>query len=78
MGDVIKADIRRLGLDIARLPSNMTKKYPGISACDVLAQLQDTTGYEALEPRSINKHYQHARSLFAWAAAHARRISAER
>lgn len=29
IGDVTKNDMRRFGLELARLPSNMTKRFPG-------------------------------------------------
>lgn len=69
-GDVTKAHIRQLGLDITNLPANMAKKYPGRTAAEVLALTRDDDDVARLEPRSVNKHYQHVRTLFAWAAEH--------
>ncbi len=65
-----KGDIRRLGLDIPKLPANRSKKYPGLPIVDVLARIDQDETVDRLEPRSVNKHYQHVRTLFAWAAEH--------
>jgi integrase len=70
IGDVTKEAIRQLGHDIAALPSNMGKKFPGIGPLAVLEALNDDTKTPRLEPRSVNKYRQLARSLFKWAAAH--------
>jgi integrase len=70
IGDVSKDDVRRLGLDLVRLPANMTKRYPGLSVADVLSTTDGDASVARLEPRSVNKHYQHVRSLFAWAVEH--------
>lgn len=70
IGLVGKGDIRRLGLDIRKLPANRSQKYPGLSIAEVLAQIDQDEAVDRLEPRSINKHYQHIRTLFAWAAEH--------
>jgi integrase len=70
VGSVSKPGIRRLGLDIIELPANMTKLYPGLSAKEVLALLGDDRSVERLAPRSVNKYYQHVRSLFGWAHEH--------
>lgn len=70
IGDVSKADIRQLGLSIAKLPSNMTKKYRGLTPTQVLEKVGDDPAVTRLEPRTVNKHYQHVRTLFAWAAEH--------
>lgn len=70
IGEVSKADVRQLGLDIAKLPANMTKRYPGLSPTGVLATTAGIADLARLEPRSVNKHYQHVRSLFAWAVEH--------
>jgi integrase len=70
ISDVTKSDVRQLGLHVTKLPANMTKRYPGLSAVEVLAKLEGDLAVTRLEPRSVNKHYQHVRSLFAWAAEH--------
>jgi len=68
--DVTKDHIRQLGLDITKLPANMTKKYPGKTVREVLGVVESDPLVQRLEPRSINKHYQHVRTLFRWAADH--------
>ncbi len=70
IGEVTKSDIRQLGLNITRLPANMTKRYPGVLVVDVLAATDGDATVARLESRSVNKHYQHVRTLFAWAAEH--------
>lgn len=69
IGEVTKATIRQLGLDIVKLPANMTKKYLGLSPRQVLEHIGDED-VPRLESRSVNKAYQHARTLFAWALEH--------
>jgi len=70
VGDVTKDHIRQLGLDITRLPANMTKRYPGLTVREVLTKVESDPAVQRLEPRSVNKHYQHVRTLFRWAADH--------
>lgn len=70
IGAVTKADIRQLGLNIIRLPTNMVKKYPGLAAAEVLAKLDGDETVARLAPRSVNKHLQQVRTLFQWAADH--------
>lgn len=70
IGDVTKEDVRRLGLDVAKLPANMSKLYPGLTPAEVLARTADDDSVARLEPRSVNKYYQHVRTLFAWAVEH--------
>nr|WP_162245073.1 site-specific integrase [Rhodanobacter sp. Root480] len=70
IGEVTKHDIRQLGLDITRLPANMTKRYRGLAVAEVLAATGSDVNVARLESRSVNKHYQHVRTLFAWAAEH--------
>lgn len=70
IGDVTKADIRKLGLNIAKLPVNMTKRYRGLTPAQVLEKVGDDPAVARLEPRSVNKNYQHVRTLFAWATEH--------
>lgn len=70
IGEVTKAHIRQLGLDITRLPANMAKRYPGLPVAEVLAKTEGDGTVARLESRSVNKQYQHVRTLFAWAAEH--------
>jgi integrase len=70
VGTVTKDALRVLGLNIVKLPKNMTKRFPGMAALDVLAATENDSAFARLEARSINKVYQHARSLFSWAAEH--------
>lgn len=70
IGEVSKDDIRRLGHAITRLPANLTKKFPGKGPREVLHDTEGDATIARLEPRSVNKYQQLARSLFAWATAH--------
>jgi integrase len=70
IADVTKDDIRRLGLDVPRLPANMTKKFPGASPKEALELAGEDPAVARLEPRSVNKYFQQTRSLFAWAEEH--------
>lgn len=70
IADVTKDDARRLGLDLPRLPANMTKKFPGASPTEALERAAGDPKVARLEPRSINKYLQQARSLFTWAEEH--------
>lgn len=70
IGDVTKDAIRRLGRDIAALPSNMTKRFPGLSPRAVVKALEGDISTARLEPLSINKYRQLIRSLFRWAMDH--------
>ncbi|GAB2623721.1 tyrosine-type recombinase/integrase [Novilysobacter erysipheiresistens] len=67
---VTKDDMRRLGLDLPRLPANLTKKFRGASPKEALERARDSADVARLEPRSVNKYLQQARSLFAWAEEH--------
>lgn len=67
IGSVTKPQIRQLGLDLAKYPSNATKRFGRLNAKTLLDQLEGQQ-YEALDARSINKYRQAARSLFSWAA----------
>lgn len=68
--EVTKDDMRRLGLDLPRLPSNLSKKFPGASPREALERAEDDAEIDRLEPRSVNKYLQQTRSLFAWAEEH--------
>ena len=70
IGTVTKADVRQLGLDIAMLPANSSKRVPGKTAREILELGLPEDRFPRLKPRSVNKHYQQVRSLFAWAAEH--------
>jgi len=70
IGEVTKAHIRQMGLDLTKLPANMAKRYPGMPIAEVLAKTEGDSTVVRLESRSVNKHYQHVRTLFAWAAEH--------
>lgn len=67
IGSVAKEDIRQLGQDILQLPSNMSKRFPGLAPREVLKRLSDDSSTPRLEPRSVNKYRQLTRSLFKWA-----------
>ena len=70
VAEVSKSQIRQLGLDMRKVPSNMVKKYPGLTVIEVLAKTDGDTKVALLGPRSVNKNYQHVRTLFKWAADH--------
>lgn len=70
IADVSKDDIRRLGLDLPRLPANLTKKLPGVSPKEAVDRAGGDPDIARLEPRSVNKYFQQTRSLFAWAEEH--------
>ncbi len=67
VGSVTKEGIRNLGHDVLRLPSNMTKRFPGVPPREVLVRLEGDSTTPRLEPRSVNKYRQLTRSLFKWA-----------
>lgn len=69
VAEVTKDAIRRLGLEIVKLPANMSKKYPGLGPRQVLDHLGDQE-VPRLESRSVNKIYQHVRTIFRWAQEH--------
>ena len=70
IGDVSKEDIRKFGLDIARLPSNLTKKYPGRTHRQALEEAGDNPEVRRLAPNTINSYYQITRTFFSWAVNH--------
>ena len=70
IGDVSKEAVRKLGQDIVQLPSNMTKRFPGVPPREVLQRLEGDTATPRLEPRSVNKYRQLTRTLFKWATEH--------
>jgi integrase len=70
IGDVTKEDLRRFGLDVARLPSNLTKKFPGRTHRQALEEAGDNPDVPRLAPNTINSHYQITRTFFSWAVNH--------
>lgn len=67
IGDVSKASLRELGRCIAVLPSNLSKRLPGVGATDAIAALSGLPEIPRLAPNSVNAHYQCVRSFFGWA-----------
>lgn len=67
IGDVSKASLRELGRCIAVLPSNLSKRLPGVGATDAIAALSGSPEIPKLAPNSVNAHYQCVRSFFSWA-----------
>lgn len=67
IGDVSKASLRELGRAIAVLPSNLSKRLPGVGATDAIAALSGLPEIPRLAPNSVNSHYQCVRSFFSWA-----------
>lgn len=70
IAEVTKEDMRRLGLEMPRLPANLTKKFPSLSPREALERVGDAADIDRLEPRSVNKYFQQTRSLFTWAEEH--------
>lgn len=67
IGDVSKSSLRELGRSIAVLPSNLSKRLPGVGATDAIAALSGLPEVPRLAPNSVNAHYQCVRSFFSWA-----------
>lgn len=67
IGDVSKASLRELGRSIAVLPSNLSKRLPGVGATDAIEALSGLPEIPRLAPNSVNAHYQCVRSFFSWA-----------
>jgi len=67
VGDVTKDDMRAFGLNIARIPTHVHKRFPGKTVAEVLATIGDDPKVERLSPVSVNLYLQLTRSLFAWA-----------
>lgn len=67
IGDVSKASLRELGRSIAVLPSNLSKRLPGVAATEAIAALSGLPEIPRLAPNSVNAHYQCVRSFFSWA-----------
>lgn len=67
IGNVSKASLRELGRSIAVLPSNLSKRLPGLGATDAIAALSGLSEIPRLAPNSVNAHYQCVRSFFSWA-----------
>lgn len=67
VGDVTKEDMRAFGLNIARIPTHVHKRFPGKTIAEVLATIGDDPKVERLSPVSVNLYLQLTRSLFAWA-----------
>jgi len=70
IGDVTKEDMRRLGLDLTKLPSNFTKKYRGKTPREVLEAVESDDAIPRLAPNSVNAYTQAIRSFFLWAVEH--------
>jgi integrase len=67
VGDVTKDDMRAFGLNIARIPTHVHKRFPRKTVAEVLATIGDDPKVERLSPVSVNLYLQLTRSLFAWA-----------
>lgn len=67
IGDVSKASLREVGRSIALLPSNLSKRLPGVRATEAIAALTGLPEIPRLAPNSVNAHYQCVRSFFSWA-----------
>jgi len=66
IGDVKRADMRQFALDLARVPSNMTKRFPGLGVREVLERVGDNAEHPQ-SPKTINMRIILLRTLFAWA-----------
>ena len=67
VGDVTKDDMRAFGLNIARIPTHVHKRFPRKTVAEVLAMIGDDPKVERLSPVSVNLYLQLTRSLFKWA-----------
>jgi len=67
VGDVTKDDMRAFGLNIARIPTHVHKRFPGKTIAQVLTTIGDDPKVERLSPVSVNLYLQLTRSLFKWA-----------
>lgn len=70
IGDITKSDMRRFGLELTRLPSNMTKRFPGKTPREALEAAGDDVTVHRLAPNSVNAYLQAIRSFFNWAVEH--------
>lgn len=70
IGDVTKDDMRRLGLDLTRLPSNLTKRFPGKTPREALDAAENDDAIPRLAAHSVNAYTQAIRSFFLWAMEH--------
>jgi integrase len=62
---------------LAKLPAHMTKRYPGKTAAQVLAETEGKEGIERLSLQTINQDLTHLRHFFGWAIAKPRRYIVE-
>jgi len=70
VGDITKESMRRFGMDLTKLPANLSKRYPGLTPREALDAAGDDAEVPRLAPASINAHYQAIRSFFGWAVEH--------
>ncbi|MBU8977652.1 site-specific integrase [Lysobacter sp. MMG2] len=67
---VTKDDMRRLGLTLIKLPANLTKRFPGMTPSQAVAEAGDASDIPRLAANSVNAYYQAIRSFFAWVELH--------
>lgn len=70
IGDVTKDDIRTFALTLPQLPSNLGKKFRGMSIRQVLEAVSGREDVPRLKPKTINTGYAALRSVFRWAIEH--------
>jgi len=70
IGAVTKDDMRKLLVDLPKLPANLTKRYPTLTPSQALDEVNGAANVLRLAPRSVNKYLQLTRSLFTWALEH--------
>ena len=70
IGDVTKDDIRKFALTLPQLPSNLGKKFRGMSIRQVLEAVSDREDVPRLKPKTINTGFAAARAVFRWAIEH--------
>jgi hypothetical protein len=56
IGDVTKNYMRRFGLELTRLPSNMTKRFSGKTPREALGAAGDDETVPRLAPNSVNAY----------------------
>ena len=58
---------------LTKLPAHMTKRYPGKTAAQVLAEVEGKGSIERLSLQTVNQDLTHLRHFFGWAMAKPRR-----
>lgn len=65
--DVTKEDMRELYRLLPQMPAHATRRYPGLTAADVIAAADADGQDERLSPKSQNDYFTQIKSLWKWA-----------